>query len=143
MNKTKREKCKMNSKQEFESTQLFGKDRNGNELEIHIKGIDQKELAHFGGLDLMVNATKYMIGASANPMVFPEKAGDYNINYKVIALYLNEIGELIRTTSSESEFLENISNIELVSNFMGFLSENKEVVALIDKDNKLLATERE
>lgn len=115
---------------------LNGVDKNGHALKITCEGIDDKELAHSGGLDLIVKATKHMISSTNNPMDFPEKEGDYLISDKVIALYLNEIGNLIRNTSSEPEYLENISNIELVKSFIEHINENPEVAALVKKDNE-------
>ncbi len=52
-------------------------------------------LVHFGELDLHVKAVKTLI-SNTNGMDFSQDSGDYLIEQKVIALYLNEIGELIR-----------------------------------------------
>lgn len=51
-------------------------DRFGHDLTIKYAGVDQQELAHFGGLDLHVTATKVMI-SDINGWSFPEKEGDY------------------------------------------------------------------
>lgn len=115
-------------------------DRKGDGLKISCEGIDDQELAHFGGLDLHVKATKTMI-SNTNGMSFAEKAGDYIINEKVISLYLNEVGELIRSTSDEPDYLKGISNIELVKNFLEHLDDNPELVQIIEKDNWLIKKE--
>lgn len=114
-------------------------DRKGNDLEITVKGVDDRELAHFGGLDLHLKATKAMI-ADANTLSFPEKDGDYAIREKVAALYINEIGEFLRNTSHDPDFLNNISNMELVRDFL-ITIENPEVLQVIEKDNDLIKTE--
>jgi hypothetical protein len=120
----------------------FTVDRNGNDLKIRCEGVDDKVLSHFGGLDLHVKATKEMISDSSS-FSFPEKAGDYMINHKVIALYLNEIGELIRNSSIVPEYLEENSNIQLVKDFIENIKNNPNLVEIIDKDNGAIRKEKE
>lgn len=115
-------------------------DRKGNDLKITGEGTDDHELAHFGGLDLHVKAAKTMIN-NTNGMEFAEKAGDYIISEKVIALYLNEIGELIRNTSVEPEYLKSISNIHLVKDFLEHLNDNPELLKVIENDDWLIEKE--
>ncbi|MBT2727815.1 hypothetical protein J7E63_12790 [Bacillus sp. ISL-75] len=112
-------------------------DRNGHDLIISVEGVDDHQLAHFGGLDLHVKATKEMI-SDINGTSFPEKEGDYLITEKVIALYLNEIGELIRNSSLDPEYLEGFSNTDLVKDFLNNIEENKFILDVIEKDNELI-----
>lgn len=118
------------------------KDRKEKELKITIEGFDDKELAHFGGLDLHVKATKHMIG-DTNGMSFPEKEGDYLIAQKVAALYLNEIGEMLRSTSLDSDYLDDISNLELVKTFLDTIGSEKSVMRIIEQDNAEIQEEKE
>lgn len=118
-------------------------DRKGNDIMIKCEGIDDKELAHFGGLDLHVKAIKTLIGGSQNGMSFPEKEGDYNIGSKVVALYLNEVGELLRNLSIDSDFLTDYSNMDLVRMFLENELKNPEIVKVIEKDNAEILQERE
>lgn len=41
--------------------QVNGVDRKGNDITIRCEGVDDKELAHFGGLDLHVKAKKCLL----------------------------------------------------------------------------------
>ncbi|WP_391558954.1 hypothetical protein [Robertmurraya sp.] len=113
-------------------------DRKGEPIKITCEGIDDQQLAHFGGLDLAVKAARTLIAATNNPMSFPEKEGDYYISDKVVALLLNEVGELIRNTSPEPDYIADISNIELVKDFLEHLPENREVTQVIEEDNQLI-----
>ncbi|RIW27628.1 hypothetical protein D3H55_22835 [Bacillus salacetis] len=117
-------------------------DRKGNDIKIKCEGIDDKELAHFGGLDLHVKAVKTLI-SNANGTSFPEKEGDYSIGDKVVALYLNEIGELIRNLSSERDYLDGYTNMELVENFMEHWKENQEVLSVVQRDDALIKQDNE
>lgn len=114
-------------------------------IKITCEGVDDKKLAHFGGLDLTVKAARSLIAATHHPMSFPEKEGDYSIRDKVVALLLNEVGELIRNTSINHDHLENTSNIDLVKVFLDTLNENPDVTKILKEDNELLrlAEERE
>lgn len=112
-------------------------DRRGNDIQIKCEGVDDKDLAHFGGLDLHVKAVKTLI-ANANGLSFPEKEGDFNIGDKVVALYLNEIGELIRSLSPEPDFLSEYTNMDLVEDFMKHWKENKEIVDIIERDQIMI-----
>ncbi|OLN21324.1 hypothetical protein BTO30_15550 [Domibacillus antri] len=118
---------------------IHSTDRKGHELKISVEGTDDKELAHFGGLDLHVKATKAMI-ADISPLHFPEKEGDHLIREKVAALYLNEVGEFLRNTSLDPEMLESYSNFDLVKMLMEEW-QPREVQAVIDKDNELILQE--
>jgi len=118
-------------------------DRKGNDIMIRCEGVDDQELAHFGGLDLHVKVTKMLIGDSQNGMSFPEKEGDYNIGSKVVALFLNEIGELIRNLSIEPEYLSDYSNMDLVKDFLENELKNPEIAKIIEKDNAEIQQERE
>ncbi|WP_416150248.1 hypothetical protein ACM26V_04475 [Salipaludibacillus sp. HK11] len=115
-------------------------DRKGNDLKITVDGFDDRELAHFGGLDLHVKATKNMI-SNTNGMSFPEKDGDFLITDKVAVLYINEIGEMLRNNSLDPEYLEDYSNIELIKEFLNNVDENKEVLNVLEKDNRLIINE--
>ncbi|OIJ09404.1 hypothetical protein BKP35_16230 [Anaerobacillus arseniciselenatis] len=116
-------------------------DRKGNNLKITVEGVDDQELAHFGGLDLHVKAAKAMIG-NTDGMTFPEKHGDIFIAEKVAALYLNEIGEMLRNSYDDPEYLEELTNIELVKDFFNRIHENKEVLEVVEKDNLLISKSR-
>ncbi|WP_342545425.1 hypothetical protein [Lysinibacillus sp. FSL K6-4013] len=118
-------------------------DRKGNDIMIKCEGVDDQELAHFGGLDLHVKATKTLISDSQNGMSFPEKEGDYNIGNKVVALYLNEVGELLRNLSIDSDYLTEYSNIDLVKMYLENELKNPEIVRVIEKDNAEIQQERE
>lgn len=118
------------------------KDRKGNDLFIRCEGVDDKHLASFGGLDLHVKATKEMI-SDINSTSFAEKEGDYEILNKVIALYLNEIGELIRNSSMEPECLDGYTNIQLVEAFLKNIKENPTIVKVIENDNEEIKKEKE
>ncbi|PLS14923.1 hypothetical protein CVD28_25745 [Bacillus sp. M6-12] len=126
---------------EKDSLYLQTVDRKGNPLTISVEGVDEQELAHFGGLDLHVNATKAMI-SDTNGMSFPEKEGDFLIKDKVAALYLNEIGEMLRNESPEPSLLAGITNIELVKEFLN-QPLAKEVEGLIAKENDLIRKDKE
>lgn len=118
-------------------------DRKGNDIMIRCEGVDDQELAHFGGLDLHVKATKALISDSQNRMSFPEKEGDYVIGSKVVALYLNEIGELLRNLSFDPEYLSEYSNIDLVKIFLENELKNPAIANVIEKDNVEIQQERE
>lgn len=123
--------------------EVHGVDRMGNDITIRCEGVDDKELAHFGGLDLHVKATKMLIGDSQNGMSFPEKEGDYEIGSKVVALYLNEVGELLRNLSFDPEYLDEYSNIDLVKMFLENELKNPAIAKVIEKDNAEIQQERE
>lgn len=114
----------------------YGIDRHGNPLEIKFAGVDAGELAHFGGLDLQVNAVKYLIEDTLAPLDFPEKNGDFLIGDKVTALFLNEIGEFYRHCHSNSEAWEGTSNLEIVQYFLNEQLSIKEVADVVEIDNK-------
>ncbi|WP_288586014.1 MULTISPECIES: hypothetical protein [Lysinibacillus] len=118
-------------------------DRKGNDIMIRCEGVDDQELAHFGGLDLHVKATKVLISDSQNRMSFPEKEGDYEIGSKVVALYLNEIGELLRNISFDPEYLSKYSNVDLVKTFLENELKNPAIANVIEKDNVEIQQERE
>ena len=118
-------------------------DRRGNDLFISVKGVDDRELAHFGGgLDLHVKAVKNLI-SNTNGTDFARDNGDFAIEGKVFALYLNEIGELMRNFSPDPDMLDGISNMDLVKNFMEHWHEDKELVVIVEKDNEEIRKERE
>ncbi|MCP1161307.1 hypothetical protein [Bacillus infantis] len=114
---------------------IYTKDRFGDDLTIQFSGIDRQHLAHFGGLDLHVTATKALI-SDIDGLSFPEKEGDYLIREKVAALYLNEIGQLLRESSMDSEMLKQLTNIEIVKDFINNL--HPDVFNIIKKDNDLI-----
>jgi uncharacterized protein (UPF0303 family) len=87
-------------KTEISNASITTVDRLGHNLTISYEGVDQQELAHYGGSDLHVTATKEMI-SNLNVLTFPEKDGDHLIAEKVAALYLNEIGEFLRNSSMD------------------------------------------
>jgi hypothetical protein len=108
-------------------------DHLGNPIKITCVGVDDNELAHFGGLDLHVKAVKILI-QNTHGMSFAEQAGDFNITDKVIALYLNQIGQFIKDNSSDD--VENVSNMDLIKYFMDDMSKNKAVMEVIDRENQ-------
>jgi hypothetical protein len=112
-------------------------DDKGNKITITCEGVDDQQLAHFGGLDLHVKAVKTLI-RNTNGTDFARKAGDFFIEDKVIALYLNEIGRLIRNFSDEREWLKDYSNMELVQNFLEHWQDNSEIVELVNADNQAI-----
>ncbi|NRD76600.1 hypothetical protein HPT25_03730 [Bacillus sp. BRMEA1] len=118
-------------------------DRKGNDIMIKCEGVDDRELSPFGGLDLHVKATKTLISDSQYGMSFPEKEGDYNIVNKVVALYLNEVGELLRNLSIDSDYLTGYSNIDLVKMYLENELKNPEIVRVIEKDIAEIEQERE
>lgn len=128
-------------KKETNEAIISTRDRRGNDLTIRYTGVNQRELAHFGGLDLHVTATKEMI-SEVNGLTFPEKEGDHLIREKVAALYLNEVGEFLRNSFFDTDILEGYSNIELVKNFLNEL-DHPEVLDLIHKDNELIQLEKD
>jgi hypothetical protein len=113
--------------------ELQSVDNLGNEIKIKCTGVDDKELAHFGGLDLHVKTVKTLI-ENTNGMSFAEQEGDYAIQDKVTALYLNHIGQFIRDNSIHK--LEGISNMDLVKNFLDQWDGNVEVVAVVERENE-------
>ncbi|PKG46532.1 MULTISPECIES: hypothetical protein [unclassified Planococcus (in: firmicutes)] len=121
---------------------LKGHDRKGNMLEIEYKGVDYKELAHFGGLDLHVNTTKHLISSTLESISFAEKEGDFLIGDKVAALYLNEIGEFYRHCHSNPDAWEGMSNIEVIQYFIKEQVSVREVEAIIKNDEELMAKEQ-
>ncbi|MCY9666428.1 hypothetical protein M5X11_15905 [Paenibacillus alginolyticus] len=119
-------------------------DYSGQPITISCDGVDDNKLAHFGGLDLAVKAARQLISSTQGPMSFPEKNGDYDIRSKVVALLLNEVGELIRNTSMEPEFLDGVSNIELVKDFIiESLPKNREINKLLEEDDLLIKQYKE
>lgn len=116
---------------------LHGVDRHGNSFDLSYEGTDVEELAHFGGLDLHINVVKYMISETLSPMDFPEKEGDFLIGDKVAALYLNEIGDFYRHCHSNPDAWEGFSNLQIVQYFLNEQLGSKEVMDVIEKDNKL------
>lgn len=117
---------------------INGVDRTGADIKITCEGIDDQSLAHFGGLDLVLKAARQLISATHNPMSFPEKEGDYDISDKVVALLLNEVGELIRNTSIDPEHFKDTTNIELVKDFMERIHENQALFKIIEMDNNII-----
>lgn len=130
------------SEKKYSKFEISDIDRKGNDLSITIKGVDDNELAHFGGLDLHVKAVKNLIG-NTNGTDFARDNGDFAIEGKVFALYLNEIGELMRNFSPERDMLKSVSNMDLVKNFMEHWHEDRELVAIIEKDNEEIRKETE
>jgi hypothetical protein len=125
---------------EYSKFELRDIDRKGNEISITVKGVDDHELAHFGGLELHIKAVKTLI-ANTEGTDFARDNGDFAIEGKVFALYLNEIGELIRNLSLDRDMLKNATNMDLVKNFMDHWHEDKELVTLIEKDNEEIRKE--
>jgi hypothetical protein len=122
--------------------ELNSLDRKGNEISISVKGVDDQELAPFGGLDLHIKAVRTLI-ANTNGTDFAKDNGDFAIEGKVFALYLNEIGELIRNLSLDKSMLKNVSNMDLVKHFMDNWHKDQELVELIEKDNEDIRKETE
>jgi hypothetical protein len=133
---------KENANMEKSNMLIQGGDRKGNKIKISVEGTEEKQLSHFGGLDLHVSAVKTLI-QNTNGMNFAEQDGDYMIQDKVTALYLNEIGYFIRKLSIHPEMIEEISNLDLVKNFIETIAENQEVMELVKQDNLLMKKEAE
>ncbi|WCF11521.1 hypothetical protein NDS46_31685 (plasmid) [Paenibacillus thiaminolyticus] len=110
-------------------------DIKGNAIKISCEGVDDKKLAHFGGLDLHVKAARTLISATYSPMDFPEKEGDFNVGIKVVALLLNEIGELIRNVNLDDR--TDVSNYDLVREFLEDAEVNPVIKKMVDEDNSL------
>jgi hypothetical protein len=117
-------------------------DRNENHLFISIKGVDEHELAEFGGLDVQVKAVKHLI-TNISRVDFSPPKDRFPTERKIFALYLNEIGELMRNFSLDQEKLKDISNMDLVKRFLEQWQEESELVALIEKDNEEMRKEVE
>ncbi|SDN62438.1 hypothetical protein [Bacillus sp. OK048] len=126
----------------YSKFELSAQDRIGNDILISVNGVDDNELAHFGGLDLHIKSVKTLI-SNTHGIDFARDNGDFAIEGKVFALYLNEIGELMRNLSPERNLLKDVSNMDLVKHFINHWSEDKELVAIIDKDNKEIRKETE
>jgi len=118
-------------------------DYNGNDISITCEGIDDEKLAHFGGLDLYLKAARVLIASTQSPMSFPEKNGDYNIRRKVVGLLINEIGELIRNSSPDEEYLTGYSNIELVEEYLQELKNDTNLKEIIEQDESLIRKYKE
>jgi hypothetical protein len=129
------------NKKEYSFFETHGFDRKGNEISISVKGVDDNELTKFGGLDLHIKTVKYLI-SDCNKIDFAKK-DDYTIEGKVFALYLNEIGELMRSVALDSVMLKSVSNMDLVKHFMNHWHEDKELVAIVEKDNAQIQKEAE
>jgi hypothetical protein len=121
-------------KQEITNFEVNAVDNLGNPFKIKCEGVDDNELAHFGGLDLHVKAVKILI-ENTNGMSFAESAGDYSIKDKVTALYLNQIGQFIKDNLLNGE-VDDVDNMELVKHFLDEWYKNKEVVGVIEQENE-------
>jgi hypothetical protein len=126
----------------YSQLEITSYDRNENHIFISIKGVDEQELAEFGGLDVQVKAVKHLIQNISRVDFSPPK-DNYPTERKVFALYLNEIGELMRNLSLYQEELKDISNMELVKHFMEQWQGESELVAIIEKDNEEMRKEAE
>lgn len=135
------EEMKRESKN-YSKLEQRGIDRKGNDITISVKGVDDHELAHHGGLDLHIKAVKTLI-ANTNGTDFAKENGDFAIEAKVFALYLNEVGELMRNLALDRDMLKNISNMELVKQFLEQWHEDQELVTFIEKDNEEIRRETE
>lgn len=60
-----------------------------------------------------------------------------------MALYLNEVGELLRNLSIDSDYLTEYSNMDLVKMFLENELKNPEIAKVIEKDNAEIQQERE
>jgi hypothetical protein len=58
--------------------------------------------------------------------------GDYLIQEKVTILYLNEIGYLL--TAIEPGYLEDLSDLDLVKNFLEIIAENPTVMDFVNQE---------
>ena len=65
------------------------------------------------------------------------------IGSKIVALYLNEIGELLRNLSLDPEYLDEYSNIDLDKMFLENELGNPVIVRVVEKDNAEIQQERE
>jgi hypothetical protein len=117
-------------------------DRQGNDLFISIDGVDDKILTLFSGLDLQMKAVKHLIHNTVRSDIDQEKGGDF-AERKMFALYLNEIGELMRNLSTDSQELKEISNMDLVKHFMNHWQEDRVLIDVVEKDNEEIRKETE
>jgi hypothetical protein len=124
------------------SIEFTSLDRQGNDLFISIDGVDDKILTLFSGLDLQMKAVKHLIHNTVRSD-FDQEKGGYPTERKLFALYLNEIGELMRNLSANSDRLEEISNMDLVKRFMDHWHEDRELIDVIEKDNEEIRKESE
>jgi hypothetical protein len=126
----------------YSQLEITSYDRQENHIYIWVKGVDDRELAEFGGLDVQVKAVKHLI-SNLSRLDFHQEKGEYPIERKIYALYLNEIGKLMRNLLLDQERIKGISNMDLVKQFMAHWQEESELVAVIDKDNEEIRREDE
>jgi hypothetical protein len=126
----------------YSQLEITSYDRNEYHLFISIKGVDEKELAEFGGLDVQVKAVKHLI-QNISRLDFSPPNDNYPTERKTFALYINEIGELMRNLSLDQEKLKELSNMDLVKRFMDQWQEESEIVAIIEIDNEEIRKEVE
>jgi hypothetical protein len=124
------------------SIEFTSLDRQGNDLFISIDGVDDKILTLFSGLDLQMKVVKHLIHNTVRSD-FDQEKGGYPTERKLFALYLNEIGELMRNLSTDPDRLVEISNMDLVKRFMGHWHEDRELIDVIEKDNEEIRKEEE
>jgi hypothetical protein len=124
------------------SIEFTSLDRQGNDLFISIDGVDDKILTLFSGLDLQMKAVKHLIHNTVRSDFDKENDG-YPTERKMFALYLNEIGELMRNLSTDPHGLEEISNMDLVKHFMDHWQEERELIDVIEKDKEEIRKESE
>jgi hypothetical protein len=124
------------------SIEFTSLDRQGIDLFISINGVDDKILTLFSGLDLHMKVVKHLIHNTVRSDFDHEKGG-YPTERKMFALYLNEIGELMRNLSTDSHRLEDISNMDLVKHFMDHWQEDYVLIETIGKDNEEISKETE
>jgi hypothetical protein len=124
------------------SIEFSSLDRQGNDLFINIDGVDDKILTLFSGLDLQMKAVKHLIHNTVRSDFDQENEG-YPTERKMFALYLNEIGELMRNLSTDPHGLEGISNMDLVKHFMDHWQEDRVIIDVIEKDNEEIRKESE
>lgn len=119
---------------------MVREDKKGNEFSITVEGTGETNVSNSVRLNLHINATRAMI-ADTVILTKDESQKDLDISEKVIALYLNEIGQLIRHTSIHSDLLNRKSNFHLVKDFLYHIQNNEDIKAIIDLDNMELKRE--
>lgn len=112
----------------------------GEGLKIIIEGVDTKEFDHFGGLNLHVKAVREIISQTDSRFA---QESDPDIDSKIIALYLNEIGEFIRSLTESFRDYDDETNIDILKEFMDYKLGEPAIQELLKKDNKGLTKRRE
>lgn len=126
----------MNKQGKKMKIQKWVQDLDDNQLEIQIEGVSNQEFEYQRMNEIISKAVKHLISDHCDIKLAVEN-GEYDTTEKLCALYLNEIGRCLRFAANEVGIDdENISNIDVVKEFLDSCLENQEIVNLINKDNE-------